>query len=137
MRVPKEQLTEIQQAERVDRREWWEEVEGGVKEGGGADEWRTVTGRERRQEAGCGAGLGVEGGGAQDGQEVVYWGKRDGSNWVGEERKAAVREVERNFSYWRRKELTFASRRESRYLPRLRASTSAIMAAGLWTVVQV
>lgn len=101
VRVPKEQLTEIQQAERVDCREWWEEVEGGVeeKEEVVVEDWRTVTGRERRQEAVDGAVGGFGEGGAWEGQLVVYLGKRDGSNCAGEDWKASVREVERNFSY--------------------------------------
>ena len=48
----------------------------------------TVTGRERRLVAALGEGVAEVGVGTWEGQEVVYWGKRDGSNWAGEEAKA-------------------------------------------------
>ena len=126
-RVPKAQLMEAQQAERMGWRDWWEDEMGDEVGGAETDVLSTVTGRERRQVAGWEGAAAGEGGGAWEGQEVVYWGKRDGSNWAGEEAKALLRVWARKVSYWTRNGLALAAVRESKYLPRVRASTSAIM----------
>ena len=80
VRVPKEQLMEIQLAERMGWRAWWEAVEEIGVEGWAGLLWRTCTGRESMQGARVGVGWGGGSEGAWEGQLVVYLGKRAGSN---------------------------------------------------------
>ena len=136
-KVPKLQLMEIQAGEECEERSWVEEVEMGSV-------WRHL-GLLGRWETGMDASLGVVSGfgvwvwvsGGWEGHFVACWGKREGSKAVGLAAWAWVRVEARKDSHWTVCELALAERRESMQRPRLRGSTSIVIAALQWTVVQV